>query len=223
MKKYIVIVCLSICCVLGLKAQNEDFKHSFSLGVGTNLLQLASYSAQLLPASVRDNATFHATPSFMVNYDYAFNNHFSLGAGLGVTSGNANYQDAFQLFGKTISGAVRVAYTRVPIQVRGLYHYINNERLDIYSGLNVGASVWTTKISGGGTANINIKDITSQDLQKNLKGVPLGGTLPAIQVIGFGLRYNVTENIGVGGEIAIGPPSYLSLKVNYRLASLGER
>ena len=116
MKKYIVIACLSICCVLGLKAQNEDFKHNFSLGVGTNVFQLASYSAQLLPASVRNNATFHATPSFLINYDYAFNNRFSLGAGLGVTNGNANYQDAFQVLGKTISGAVRVSYTRIPVQ-----------------------------------------------------------------------------------------------------------
>ena len=221
MKKYIVIACLSICCVLGLKAQNEDFKHSFSLGVGTNVFQLASYSAQLLPASVRNNATFHATPSFLINYDYAFNNRFSLGAGLGVTNGNANYQDAFQVLGKTISGAVRVSYTRIPVQVRGLFHYVNNERWDIYSGLNVGASIWRTKISGTGSANI--KDLNSQDLQKNLRGVPLGGTFVALQVIGFGIRYNVTDNIGVGGEVAIGPPSYLSLRVNYRLASLGER
>ena len=221
MKKYIVSICLSICCVLSLQSQNEDFKHSFSIGVGTNLLQLASFSARLLPAGVRNNAMFHATSSFVVNYDYAFNNRFSLGAGLGVTSGNANYQDAFQFLGKTISGAVRVRYTRVPIQVRGLFHYVNSERLDVYSGLNVGASIWTTKISGNGSANV--KDITTQDLKKNLRGVPLGGVLPAIQIIGLGIRYNVTDNIGIGGEVAIGPPSYLSLRVNYRLASFGER
>lgn len=89
--------------------------------------------------------------------------------------------------------------------IRGLFHYGNNDMLDMYSGVRFGMTNWTFKTDYDGADYDVEQDVSFSN-----------GTLGAPQLILFGIRGYFYENWGANLEFAIGSPHYLSIGFNYR-------
>jgi opacity protein-like surface antigen len=218
MKKQFLILVLAVVSFFSVSAQNQDFPNALTFNAGLNFYQLGGFLVSSLPSNVRDNVSLKTTASYGLAYDRAINDRFSVGGSIHYNGGTATFQDAFQFKGQTVSGLVKGTYSRVPIMIRGLVHYGKNEKLDMYSGLGLGVSIWKAKVSGNGSLQTSITD---QDLKDNLRGIPTGTAIPTAQLIAFGARYYPVPNIGIGGELAIGTPYFLALNVSYRFGALG--
>lgn len=216
MKKLLCSLFLMFTIVFAANAQNEDYPNSIAVNGGLNVLQFSGLALRLIPEDLRDNVTLKNSASYGVAFDRAINNRFSIGATVHFNGGTASFQDAFTVKDQIVSGLVKASYTRVPIMIRGLVHYGKNEKLDMYSGLGLGASIWRVKVSGNGSVQTTITD---KDLSENLRGIPAGTVLPTAQLIAFGARYFPIPNLGIGGELAIGTPYYLALNVSYRFGA----
>lgn len=135
-------------------------------------------------------------PAVQLTYDYALTNRLSLGGGVSYQSFKLAYSD----YGEA-KESFDVRLSRFNLGVRGLIHYGNSTTMDLYSGLRIGLSNWSLDV---GTDNPNFDPPKAQ------------GPAFAPQLILFGIRGYFTENLGIGGELAVGAPHVVSFGLNYR-------
>ncbi len=215
--------CLVVLAILAVSssafAQNEAYKNTVSASVGLHLLSFIGgndvdinandSNAQLSIGSVKATAV----PSLQLAYDHGFKKWFSLGAG--VTYGKIGIKTTdfdFKSDSNFVKGDVNFGISRTTIQIRPLFHYANTDRLDLYSGIRVGLSIWSLGVSGDFEGKF--EDVDEQiDLPGGLRG---SVALPNVQVTLLGLRGYLTENIAAGFELNIGSPYYASAQVAYR-------
>ncbi len=209
MKKQILALAL-ICTSFSGFAQNEDYRSTASLNVGTNAFNLFKGLIVAVNEELGGKTTMTATPSFALGYDYAVKPWLSIGGQAAFNSFVINTDRIEDSAGKTQIGDLKVAASRIPIQARLLFHYGNSGKLDMYSGFSAGVSIWNAKATGS--------LVTTYDgLEDNpFRGVK-GGVNGTGQLILFGIRGYVTDNIGIGFESALGAPYFASLQLNYRL------
>lgn len=199
-------------------AQNETYRSTLSANVGPNIFGLFDYIDDAIvqndTLSFTDLRTY-GSPTFQLSYDYGIRKWFSLGL---AASYNRFGFEATDLDFKSpstdsfVKGDVSARVSRTGIAVRPLFHYGNNPRLDMYSGVRVGLSVWKTKLSGEGTAKS--KDDFEETFDGNFKFI--SGVFPQLAITAFGLRGYVTEKLGFGFELNLGPTYICSANVNYR-------
>jgi hypothetical protein len=127
-----------------------------------------------------------ATFSYNGIYDYAFADKFSVGLGV-------NNASLYSLY-------------RTNIGARALYHFGKSTNWDMYTGIRLGASIW----SGSGTHNYD-----------GLFSFSAGQVLPSVQVIG-GVRYLAYDWLGLNCEAAIGSPYWLSVGLSCKLSNTKE-
>lgn len=201
-----------------LTAQNETYRSTLSANVGPNIFGLFGRLDNVIEQS--DTVSFTSlstfgTPTFQLSYDYGFRKWFSLGLAVGYNkfgfdAKNLDWESPSQ--GSYVRGDVNWKASRTSINIRPLFHYGNNPRLDMYSGLRIGFSLWNSKVTGEGTAK------AKDEFEKTFDGTfPTGSViLPQVAITAFGLRGYATENLGFGFEVNIGPPYFCSANVNYR-------
>lgn len=214
MKKQIITLAL-ICASFSIFAQNEDYRGVLSVNAGSNAFTLLKGVITDAAETSGSTVDMKATPSFALSYDYGVKKWFSIG---GQASFNSMSFDAKDLEvtkddGTVLTGDVVFKATRIPVLARMLFHYGNAGKFDMYSGISLGASIWTGSVDGDGT----IVEEIENGAETSLRGVKSSGVLPTGQITLFGLRGYVTENIGIGFETAIGAPYFASLQLNYRL------
>ncbi len=216
MKKSILTLAL-FGCLTASYAQNEDYRSTISVTAGLNVLQLIALIDDVNfeeDALTTQNLEISATPSFNFSYDYGFKKWFSLG---GAVSWNRFKLGAdrivIDLEDRQYDGPLKLNANRINIAVRPLFHYANARKLDLYSGLRVGATIW----SGSVDAN---QDLLPEDIIGFTRG---SSVRPSVQVIPFGLRGYVTDNLGFGFELAIGAPHYAAVQLNYRIGGSGAK
>jgi Outer membrane protein beta-barrel domain len=213
MKKLLFVICLM--SSITMMAQNEDNPMTASLQVGPN-------GYMFLARLISDNATFFdadgnpstgdakAGPTFGLSFDYAVTNRFSLGASMGYNrftlgADNVSITKADGFLSEP--GAIDLSASRLNISIRPLFHYGNNEKLDMYSGVRLGVGIWSFNL------DTDIQDVTADDIIGST-GFPSVGFAPAL--IPFGLRYYFTDNLGAGFETHLGAPYWGNIQVNYR-------
>jgi hypothetical protein len=200
-------------CIQNVSAQNEDYRHVFSANAGLNFFQFLSFAEFSQSGNVAfTDAKGYGSPTFQLSYDYGFKKWFSLGFAYANNRFGAKYTNL--VIDNQGIGDLNMRYSRNTFTTRVLFHYGNQGRLDMYSGLRLGVSIWGSKPS---------KDITDSQATSLLDSGGIGsargtGAIPHIGMTLFGLRYYVTENLGLGFESNLG--SYLaSVQVNYRVGS----
>lgn len=202
MKKQIISLAVACAAFFTVNAQNMDHRSVVSANVGANLFTAFS--------RFNNSETFKgsATPTFQLSYDYALAKWFSLGAAVSFNSGKG--EDSNYIYtenGVEKTGSYKLNVSRTTIGARALFHYGNSGRLDMYSGLRLGLGIWHIG------KNSQITNFEGEDAIDGLRN----GVAPQFQIVPFGLRYYVTNNLGLGFETAIGSPYYGSLQINYRL------
>ncbi len=189
--KYGITLLLALLFSSTLSAQNREGESVVSLNAGFSLA-----SALFKLSEIDANVDASTPPALQFTYDYALTKRFSLGGGIAYQRfklAYSNYGEAMESFNLRLS--------RFNLGARALIHYGNSETLDMYSGLRVGLSNWS---ADGGTDDPNFDPPKAN------------GLFFAPQLILFGMRGYVTENLGFGGEVSIGAPHLFALGVNYR-------
>lgn len=159
------------------------------LGAGLLLISTSNFAQKVKGDGVLSvgagSGFFMLKSSFNATYDYAFVNKFSIGLG-------ATYTD----FGHSPEGNL----SRTNIGVRSLFHFGEKPNWDIYTGLRLGASIW----SGSGSYSYHLGPV------RDLFTIKGGSTIPTAQVL-VGARYMVLDWIGINSELALGAPYLFSI------------
>lgn len=192
--KKIFIVAVATLFSFGVFAQNDTYKSTVSANVGFSLV--GGLMEAISTAEGVDNSSL---PALQLNYDFGVAKWFSVGAAFSYQKMGIKYS-SWEMEPADFS----VNINRTNIAARFLFHYANSGVMDLYSGLRVGYTMWGT----------NAKDAPSSFDPENELDIK-GGTI-APQLVLFGLRGYVTDNIGLSTEIAIGAPHFFTLGVNYR-------
>lgn len=149
-----------------------------------------------------DNAqgtTTRSTPGLNGMFDYGITDRFSLGAAYHFQNFRAEFNGYTDSAGNAVVGDYYVGVTRQNIGLRALFHFGDNDDLDIYAGARAGITLWSYNTNAN-TTGLGDDLFTSRVWPQAI----------------FGMRYYFTPNIGVNTEFAIGPPYYLMLGVNAR-------
>jgi len=208
MKKFIL---LSFALILGLatqtQAQNDDYRMNAGVSVNYTFTGDIVNSAidNLGGAFSDETVTKKGTPSIQLTFDYGLTKWFSIGAAvstqkIGLSSTGGTFTDSL---GVSVANPYEASLSRTTVALRPLFHYANNDRLDLYSGLRVQYINISEENSSLDPSTSTVLDFPTK------KGIGVG-------IVAFGARYYITENIGLGTEINIGRPYVVNLSVNAR-------
>jgi hypothetical protein len=145
------------------------------------------------------------TPVLLGAYDYGVSDRFSIGVGYTYQSLTLKY-DGYYVNGNLDSlkqGSFTDRLTRQNFGLRPMFHFGDNDDLDIYAGLRVSFLRWSY------TSN-------RPDIAGNWASDILGGASPIKAQALFGMRYFFTENLGFNTELAIGPSYFAMIGINAR-------
>ena len=204
-------------------AQNMETRNTFTLSSGRSLFAAARKTAIPNDTLKFTDGKVHASPTIQGTWDFAVNDWLSVGLAASYNQATVAFNDITikKITSKPIGNAsAKVA--RTSLAARVLFHY-GKGKFDLYSGGRLGVGLWYGKVGATindalftdllSTVGIGNNFITSRLNGKKLRG---GFALPQVQVIPFGMRYYITDNLGVNGEVAIGAPYYVNLGASYR-------
>jgi hypothetical protein len=141
-----------------------------------------------------------------VSFDFGISNMISIG-GLYARqpiSGEIGSYSWVNLKGENKTETIQFNAVRNNITILPKIHYnLNNDKIDLYSGLRVGYTFWNVDFIAN-DPNFNVFE----------KIIPRGR--PSIGIIPIALRYYITDNLGVNVEPALGAPYVASIGAQYR-------
>lgn len=209
-------------------AQNEDYKHVVSVQSGVSLFSPFRGTVKSSQESSDTTVAFSSGkatnfPQLNFAYDYGVNQWFSIGGAVSYNKASLDLKDV--VYNKTEKlGDIKLGISRMTIGARALFHYGNANRMDMYSGVRLGVGIWAVNANSSSLDN-KIDDVFKEagggGIWRSILGNKLGGgfAMPQVQVILFGLRGYITENLGINGELAVGSPYFASIGLNYRIGS----
>lgn len=183
-------------------AQREQNEVVITAGVGYSL-GMALFKGVMNTALRESNLNeIKGTPIINGMVDYGITDNFSVGAA--ISYHQWNWQDQYtDTSGVTTMGNVRAS--RNNIGLRGLFHFGNNNRVDLYTGARVGYSLWRFKADASNTNGESASDFSA----------PAG--IFTAQAL-FGARAYFNEIIGANFEFGIGTaPYFLSGGLSFRI------
>jgi len=200
-KTFLLLLCFSIITIQTINAQNEEYRSVVSASVGYSLTGLLVSAIETGIGS--DAVSIKSTPTLQLTYDYGINKFFSVGIAAGYQNfdfdiDNYSYTDDS---GNEVTESFNADYSRLNVALRPLFHYANNDNLDMYSGFRVGLLN-------------NTINSESTDADADL-GLNSGGRF-SLGLTAFGMRYYFTDNIGAGIEINVGAPYISCFNLNAR-------
>ena len=204
-----------------LAAQNRDFRYTASLSVSSSAVGVLFSGAD----AVTTKFSSWSRPAVQGTFDYRlYKNWLTIGAAASWQEmGLIIYNQGIPVGTDTIRGDVGVDLTRLNLAARTLFHYGNQGRFDMYSGIRIGyhrnaVSTSTNEI----LYNLlhNYTELTS--ILRFLSIGPDAVWNPVVQhtfgfqVILFGFRAYVLPRVGVNAELAVGRPNFFSAGISYR-------
>ncbi|MFN8345878.1 MAG: hypothetical protein U0X91_12775 [Spirosomataceae bacterium] len=224
MKKYVFFLTFSLFAFCSA-AQNEEYRNVISVQSGVSLFSpfrgtlTASQESSDTTVSF-SSGTARNFPQLNLAYDYGVNQWFSIGGAVSYNKVSLDLNDV--KYKKTENlGNVTLGVSRVTLGARALFHYGNANRIDMYSGVRLGIGIWAVSANSS-LADSKLDEVFKEagggGIWRTLLGNKLGGgfAMPQVQLIAFGLRGYITENIGLNGELALGSPYFLSAGINFR-------
>jgi len=213
---------------LALLAQNDDYQHVISVQSGVSLFSPFRGTVKSSTAAADTTVSFSSGkmqnfPQLNLAYDYGVKKWFSIGGALSYNKVGLNLKDV--IYNKTQNiGDVDLDVSRITLGARALFHYGNADKIDMYSGVRLGVGIWTAKISSNrldDKLDEVLKEAGGSGIWRSLIGNRVRGSFPMLQaqVVLFGLRGYVTDNIGINGELSVGSPYFASIGVNYRFGN----
>jgi hypothetical protein len=190
------------------ESQKPEYRSTVSIGAGPSII--GKVGGLLNKIEIPDSAatmSFDAKLVYGITYDYRIFKWFSVGAAFSIQKMGGTFYDFHYKDFDDVLKYINVNYdvTRLNFAVRPLFHYGNSPKLDMYSGFRMGM------LSSSVALNAEVPGLVKQDIFK----FGLGRRV-CFQMVGFGIKYYITKNIGINTEIAIGAPYFLSGGLNVR-------
>jgi hypothetical protein len=235
MKKIIVVLFSFSMLGNALFAQNADFKNNINIHLGASFF--SAFNANL-ESKATDSVKFTSAglsniPTIGLSWDYGVSKSFSIGIAGSYSQAKISAND-LEVFSKSTGkfdklGNFSITVPRTTFAARFLLHYANKGRIDCYSGLRLGVGLWSVKLAAELDPDVLTRVIDGIEEELMLpadQGLPpfildkvkakVPFVAPQVQLIIFGLRGYVTDNIGLNFELAAGSPYFLAAGVNYR-------
>jgi len=144
-------------------------------------------------------------PGINTMVDYGVSDRFSLGAAYYYQSFTTNLSGYTDSSGQVVSGDYYIRITRQNAGLRTLFHFGDNDDLDLYAGARIGMTFWSWASDIPNNSGVDFDDvIRSRVLPQGI----------------FGMRYYFTPVVGVNLELAAGPPYFMMLGVNARFGGV---
>lgn len=159
-------------------------------------------------------------PALCFALDGRLGKAFSLGFMLATSSAKLVVDPAYRRITQPGSGSgaerLQVDARRTVLGLRALFHYLNREKTEFYSGFRVGVSFVRRSTHSG----YYEYDLPPTTVLPGYHATIKPKTNPfSAQLILFGARHYPLEFLGFGGELGLGAPYYLGLQVCFRLPS----
>lgn len=199
-------------------AQNRDYRHVISANAALNGWQIIARADNLIQADTVVGAYLNASGTYGLSYDYGIAQWFSLGAQFTWNNGQLGADRiVINTQNRSYTGAAGLNLRRISVGLRPMFHYLNKDRFDLYTGFRLGLNF--TRISlGAGTEDLTNNEILDELLSNNwLLRRSYNGVRPTVQFIPFGMRGYVTDRLAIGFEAALGPTYFLGAQLNYRI------
>lgn len=204
MKKQItLILALCVLSIGNLQAQNQKGQMVFGLNAGFGAAR-AYINALLIDDFTTTTATTTGSPAIVLGADYGIHKRFSVGVQF-ATQGMKGTVTGYEFFDNTNTLVIEdfdYKARRNHISVVPKFHYIvDNNKVDLYSGLRIGQVMWKTSHESK-DPNFDALD----DLNRTSVGL-----------VAFGAKFYFTENLGANDELNIGPPYFFTFGVAYKI------
>jgi hypothetical protein len=183
------------------------YPSNISLTTGMNLTPLHIRNAWMYDPKTETHLKY--TPVITASYDYCHKPWYSFGVvgsyqRIKGDVSNIPYKKDFG-DGSTKYTDVQFMYTQYYLGLRPLFHVVHMEKLHIYTGLSFGIQ-YQVAISDGTLPEVPIDSVVTRGI----------GYAIILQTIPIGMRYYITDQLGVTAELAIGQPYFFATGVMYR-------
>ncbi len=222
MKKSIIFIALLTIMQYSF-AQNLDYRNTISFSSGRSLfVSLRGLEAKSTNSELSfTGGKASATPTFQGAYDFAVNDWLSVG--LAAAYNNTKIDFTNITYKGKVTGNANATIARTSLAARVLFHY-GKGKFDLYSGGRIGVGIWTAKLGTDINDDLLTDLLGSFDTyvpgfiknRLNGKSTRTGFPLIQAQIIPFGARYYITDNIGAHAEIAFGAPYFATIGANCR-------
>lgn len=210
--KSLKILMIAILCSLSIqqllaqaRTKTEPlYKNNVSITTG---LSLAGGLIKLTDG-ISDSISSYSIPAIQLNYERSLAKWFRIGGSvsyqrMGMKFSPLAYTD--ELGTEIVVDNATVDFNRLNIAAKGLFTYVNKEKICLYSGLRLGVTQWIVE-SEISDPNFDITETSGID----------SGTMIAPQLILVGMNGYFTDQLGAGFEIGIGAPHIVSAGISYR-------
>ncbi len=204
MKKYLLsFICF--CITIGAFSQTNKNEFVLGLGAGYSLFQ-EPLATNFRYSEFSRNTTL--TPT--ITADYAITNKFSMGLQIGFLSNNLKYTQAarlqsllFDFYETTKRDDVAFRYNEITISYKPMYHFVLNNKLDVYSGLRLGYF----------KAFANVQDPHPEfDVRYSFDRERV-----SVAVIPIGVRYYPGKSWGLNFDTSFGKPYVVAVGAVYKV------
>lgn len=200
MKNKLFLLSLAVVCMSSaVKAQNEEGQSVVTLGAGYSLVNNIVKSG----LETYSDVNVKSVPTIALTYDYGLTDNFSLGVAAAYQSVSGEFTNTY--FDNNLdlqTETAKSSFSRMNIAIRPLFHYGGSDKLDLYSGLRVGMLFRNSEVE-------------SEQENIDLFG-DLSGSRVSIGIVAFGMRYFVSDNIGINMDLQVGTPYIMSAGVAAR-------
>ena len=155
------------------------------------------------------NYQANSRPAIQASVDYFTNNRFTIGfqasmQNFEVLIRHWEFENTSNQISTVTDGSAKM--NRFYFGTRMLLHYNNTEKLDVYSGLRIGAIHWRS--------NLNVKTANFEEEFKN--EFPQRNRI-AIGILALGFRVKINPQFAVNLDLNFGAPHVFSFGLNYSL------
>ncbi len=188
-------------------SQTPSYPYKFNVAIGGSVLGMVTNYVDYYEDLTEYVEGAKTIPVLNAGYNYKINKISTIGVALS----HQNYIFNLVFPEDSISG--KLGLYRTNIGFRYLANYVDNRVINIYSGLRLGLSYW--KIKAESKLIFSFLD----KLQFNIPINPeysTSTTVFSFQIVFFGMEVYLTQNIAIGGELALGSPYFATLGASYR-------
>ncbi|MGQ0828542.1 MAG: hypothetical protein ACT4ON_09125 [Bacteroidota bacterium] len=189
-----------------LFAQKKLGESVITAGAG---LSMIGVSSSMVVNGGQGTHELKVSPAFSGHYDVGLATFFSLGfAATHQTFKLYYHYNVYNAAGESVTEYYVDKLARTNYGLRAMFHFGENEKIDMYAGPRIGYTIWNISTNNPDTAFV-VENNQNWALRTSVKS-NVGYTVQAL----FGMRFFFNKYVGINYEVSIGAPTFLTVGIN---------